>query len=92
MTAVARGWLGQRLDILREMAVSERLRLIPLRDCLFTPELQWQPRGKGQILRGCELETPLAERSEEGARSCDRPAHNPGIPPCQTRRCTQGVP
>jgi hypothetical protein len=26
--------------------VSRRFPLIPLQHCLFTPELQWQPRGK----------------------------------------------
>ena len=38
--------------------MSERFRLIPLRYRLFTPELQWQSRGKRRISQGCNLETP----------------------------------
>ena len=26
---------------------------MPLQYCLFTPELQWQSRGKWRILQGC---------------------------------------
>jgi hypothetical protein len=33
--------------------VYRRFRCQPLRNCLFTPELQWQPRGKRRILQGC---------------------------------------
>ena len=29
----------------------------PLQHCLFTPELQWQSRGKRRILQGCTGET-----------------------------------
>ena len=39
-------------------AVSERFRLTPLRNGLFTPELQWQSRGKRRILQECKLDTP----------------------------------
>jgi deoxyribodipyrimidine photolyase len=38
--------------------VSERFRLIPLQNCLFTPELQWQSRGKCRISQRRKLETP----------------------------------
>jgi broad specificity phosphatase PhoE len=36
--------------------VSERFPLIPLQYWLFTPELQWQSRGKWRILQGCQRE------------------------------------
>ena len=31
--------------------------MIPLRKCLFTPELQWQFRGKRRVSQGCKRET-----------------------------------
>ena len=34
------------LELASAVAVSERLRLTPLRNCVFTPELQWQSSGK----------------------------------------------
>jgi hypothetical protein len=37
--------------------VSEHFPLIPLQHWLFTPELQWQFRGKWRILQGCQRET-----------------------------------
>ena len=41
--------------LLRESGVSRGL--TPLQNCLFTPELQWQSRGKWRTLQGCQLET-----------------------------------
>jgi hypothetical protein len=37
----------------RRQQVSERFSVIPLQDWLFTPELQWQSRGKWRILQEC---------------------------------------
>jgi hypothetical protein len=35
--------------------------VIPLENCMFTPESQWKSRGKRRILQGCELETPVPD-------------------------------
>ena len=40
-----------------EWRVSERFWLVPRRNCLFTPELRWQPRGKRRILQVCKRDT-----------------------------------
>jgi hypothetical protein len=52
--------LGRPRSLLRATArqrrddgvVSERFRSAPLQHCLFTPELQWQSRGKRRISQG----------------------------------------
>jgi hypothetical protein len=41
--------------LLQGVLVSERLRLTPLQNCRFTPELQRQSRGECRILQGCKL-------------------------------------
>jgi hypothetical protein len=52
----------------RHSRVSERFPLIPLRNWLLTPELQWEPRGKRRILPGCKLETPGPARGRAPTR------------------------
>jgi hypothetical protein len=37
---------GEFIHYEQHLTVSERFPLTPLRNCLFTPELQWQSRGK----------------------------------------------
>ena len=53
----------------RRTQVRGRFRMISLRNCLFTPELQWQSRGERRILQGCN-----------GARSGQQPRL--GSAPC----------
>jgi hypothetical protein len=55
------GYLLKSLDVIDLPAsyivdpVSRCFRLTPLQNCLFTPDLQWQFRGKWRILQGCKL-------------------------------------
>jgi hypothetical protein len=53
---------GIVVDSGRLPIVSGNFPLNPLRYRLFTPELQWQSRGKRRISQGCKPETPGAGR------------------------------
>jgi hypothetical protein len=61
-------------------SVSRRYPLAPLGNCLFTPELQWQSRGKWRILQGCELETPGPGGHKDVLRDGEKPQYDLRLP------------
>jgi ketosteroid isomerase-like protein len=44
---------NERQTVLAKWEAKFKTLQVPLRNCLFTPELQWQSRGKRRISQGC---------------------------------------